>query len=321
MFVSERKATQYNVLLLVLGIVVTSSLSVRKCSRHVASRLSDKSLNSFYYLLSDRKTILNIWSTQIIKLALRCIPPAYEEAPILLAVDDTLVEKEGPEFAHRGKLFDHSGYSQPKGKSGASQNKKGRFIYGHCFVTLIMLVPAMTITGLKYVPVVVALRMWIGKVSKLVMAREMVLLARKIVGEHRQLILLCDSWYPKGEVAGLARLQNLDIICNARSDSAMFEMPIPKEKPRPGRPQKYGKRVKADHFELVPVSVTDYYWVVVPCKHEFLATSRLPPLLLGRENREAAEYSSVQTWRCANSFSNILKYSPKGTHNPIFPQR
>lgn len=122
-----------------------------------------------------------------------------------------------------------------------------------------MLVPAMTITGLKYVPVIVAQRMWIGKVSKLVMAREMVLLARKIVGEQRQLILLCDSWYPKGEVAGLARLQNLDIICNARSDSAMFEMPIPKEKPGPGRPQKYGKQVKADHFELVPVSGTDYH--------------------------------------------------------------
>ena len=131
-FVSERKATQYNLLLLVLGIVVTSSLSVRKCFRQVASRLSDKSLNSFYYLLSDSKICLNIWSTQIIKLALRCIPPAYEEAPILLAVDDTLVEKEGTEFAHRGKLFDHSGYSQQKGKSAASQNKKGRFIYGHC---------------------------------------------------------------------------------------------------------------------------------------------------------------------------------------------
>lgn len=258
-FVSERKATQYNLLLLVLGIAVTSCLSVRKCFRHVASRLSDKSLNSFYYLMSSGKISLNIWSTQIIKLALRCIPPAYEEAPILLAVDDTLVEKERKKFAHRGKLFEHFGYSQPKGKSGASQNKKGCFIYGHCFVTLIMLIPAMTITGLKYVPVVVAQRMWIGKVSKLVMAREMVLLARNIVGEHKQLILLCDSWYPKGEVARLVRIQHLDIICNARSDSAMFEMPVPKEKPGPGRPPKYGKQIKVDDFELVPVPQTDYH--------------------------------------------------------------
>ena len=63
-FVSERKATQYNLLLLVLGIAVTSCLSVRKCFRHVASRLSDKSLNSFYYLMSSGKISLNIWSTQ-----------------------------------------------------------------------------------------------------------------------------------------------------------------------------------------------------------------------------------------------------------------
>ena len=244
----------------------------------MASRLSDKSLNSFYYLLSDGKTSLNIWSTQIIKLALRCIPPAYEEAPILLAVDDTLVEKEGTEFAHGGKLFEHSGYSQPKGNSAASQNKKGRFIYGHCFVTLIMLIPAMTITGLKYVPVVVAQRMWTGKVSKLVMAREMVLLARKIVGEHRQLMLLCDSWYPKGGVAGLARLQHLDIICNARSDSAMFEMPIPKEKTGPWCPKKYGKQIKADDFELVPVPGTDYHVGVRTVQARISVTSRLPPL-------------------------------------------
>lgn len=166
-FVSERKATQYNLILLVSGIVVTSGLSVRKCFRHVTSKLSDKSLNSFYYLLSDGKISLNIWSTQIINLALRCIQPVYEDAPMLLAVDGTLVEKVGTEFAHRGKLFDHSGYSQPKGKSAASQNKKGRFIYGHCFVTLSILIPGITNTGLKYVPVVVAQKMWIGKVSKL----------------------------------------------------------------------------------------------------------------------------------------------------------
>ena len=109
------------------------------------------------------------------------------------------------------------------------------------------------------------------------MAREMVLLARKIVDEHRQLMLLCDSWYPKGKVAGLARIQHLDIICNARSDSAMFEMPVPKEKPGPRRPPKYGKQIKVDDFELVPVPQTDYH-VGVRTVHEFSVTSPLPPL-------------------------------------------
>lgn len=64
---------------------------------------------------------------------------------------------------------------------------------------------------------------------------------------------------PKGEVAKLAKLQNLDIICNARSDSAMFEMPIPKEKTGPGRPKKYGKQITSNDFELLPVPRTDYH--------------------------------------------------------------
>ena len=39
----------------------------------------------------------------------------------------------------------------------------------------------------------------------------------------------------------------------------MFEMPVPKEKPGPGRPPKYGKQIKVDDFELVPVPQTDYH--------------------------------------------------------------
>ena len=41
----------------------------------------------------------------------------------------------------------------------------------------------------------------------------------------------------------------------------MYDMPIPKETPGRGRPPKYGKQIKLDDFELVPVSVsgTDYY--------------------------------------------------------------
>lgn len=265
-FIRERKPTRYSLLLLLLGIVVTGTLSVRKCFRHVASRLSDKSLNSFYYLLSNGKIGLNVWSAQIIRLALRCIPPACEEAPILLAVDDTLVEKEGTEFAHISWHPKHSGYSRKKDsssdesqeKSDASQKKKGHFIRGHCFVTLVMLIPAMTAAGLRHVPVVVAQRMWTGRITKLAMARELVLLVRSIAGEHRQLMLLCDSWYPKGEVAELTKYRNLDITCSVRSDSAMFEVPAPKEKPGPGRPRKYGKRIRPEDFELLPVPGTDW---------------------------------------------------------------
>lgn len=56
-FVSERKVTHYNLLLLVLDIVVTSSLSVRKCFRHVSSILSDKGLNFFIICCRMAKSV------------------------------------------------------------------------------------------------------------------------------------------------------------------------------------------------------------------------------------------------------------------------
>lgn len=48
-----------------------------------------------------------------------------------------------------------------------------------------------------------------------------------VIGSSRQVFLLCDSWYPKAEVAGLINeFGNLGIICNARVDTAMYELPL-----------------------------------------------------------------------------------------------
>ena len=258
-FVNQTKPTRHSLLLLLLGIVMTSSLSVRKCYMRIISRISGKSLNSFYNLLTNGKIDLNVWSAQLIRLSLRCIPAEYEDAPILLAVDDTLVEKEGSHFAHRERLFDHSGYRDKKNDKENSQERKGHFINGHCFVSLVMLIPAMMSSGLKYIPIVVAQRMWNKYLNKLDIAYELVLQARSVIGENRQLILLCDSWYPKGKIAGLKNLQNIDIICNVRHDSVMIELTPPKkEKGAVGRHRTKGDRVRLDDFELVPVPETIY---------------------------------------------------------------
>ena len=52
-FVNQTKPTRHSLLLLLLGIVMTSSLSVRKCYMRIISRISGKSLNSFYNLLTN----------------------------------------------------------------------------------------------------------------------------------------------------------------------------------------------------------------------------------------------------------------------------
>lgn len=236
---------------------MTGSVSIRKCYRHVISKLTNKGLKAFYYLLDQGKVRLSFWSKNIIKLALSC-PGCVIDAPILLVIDDTLVEKIGTHFECWTKLFDHSGYRKARRNQSTSQGKKGDYINGHSFVTLLMLVPTMSGDKIIYRPIIVAQRMWKGNLSKLTMAAALVRLALSVIGKDKQVLLLCDSWYPKAKVAKLAEIPNLDIICNARIDSAMRELVTPQEGPKKGRPRIYGDKVKAEDFALTPIPGTRY---------------------------------------------------------------
>ena len=256
-FAEQTKPCRERLRFLIMGIVLTGSLSIRKCYQHVISKLTDKRLKSFYYVLDQGKVRLSSWSKNLIELALSC-PGYVMGAPILLVIDDTLVEKTGTHFEFWQKLFDHSGYRKARRGQSNSQGKKGDYINGHCFVTLLMLVPIMSGDKIVYRPVIVAQRMWKGNLSKLTMAAALVRLALSVIGKDRQVLLLCDSWYPKAKVAKLAKITNLDIICNARIDSAMNELVKPEKKPGRGRPRKYGAKVKAEDFELTPIPGTGY---------------------------------------------------------------
>ena len=71
-----------------------------------------------------------------------------------------------------------------------------------------------------------------------------------VFDSDRQVFLLCDSWYPKAEVAGLVdEFENLDIICNARIDTVMYDLP-PERTGKRGRSRKYGDRVTPEQFSL-----------------------------------------------------------------------
>lgn len=46
----------------------------------------------------------------------------------------------------------------------------------------------------------------------------------------QQVILLCDSWYPKGDVLSLVdEFPQLEIICNACRDTTLYDFPPPRE--------------------------------------------------------------------------------------------
>ena len=68
--------------------------------------------------------------------------------------------------------------------------------------------------------------------------------------KDRQVLLLFDSWYAKSPlIERVLQYPHLAIICNVRSDSAMYELP-PLPSGKPGRPKKRGKRIHMDDFNL-----------------------------------------------------------------------
>jgi len=94
--------------------------------------------------------------------------------------------------------------------------------------------------------------------AKLEIAAGMVRRAMGSIDPDRQVFLLCDSWYPKGCVAGLVdEYDNLGIICNARIDTVMYGLP-PERTGKRGRPKKYGERLSPEDFGLVSPKTGDW---------------------------------------------------------------
>ena len=100
---------------------------------------------------------------------------------------------------------------------------------------------------IRYIAVPIGYVMSNGEASKLTLACQLLDEVMPIL-EKRQVILLFDSWYAKRELISRAlSYPNLNVICNARRDTAIFERPTSAASRR-GRPPKYGKRLMLDEI-------------------------------------------------------------------------
>ncbi len=183
-------------------------------------------------------------------MALRLIPDSLESQPVFLCIDDTMVSKFGTEFENVSKLFDHAAHNG------------SNYLNGHCFVSLMLCVPVWDRQKGKvhYLSVPLGYCMWQKTDSKLVLAARMVERVMPVFSEKRNVILLCDSWYAKKDLLYLADgYGNLDIICNARSDSVIYDLP-PARTGKRGRPAKHGKKLSIDEdFQLSDGKIGDYF--------------------------------------------------------------
>lgn len=157
------------------------------------------------------------------------VPDSLETQPLFLSFDDTMVEKFAKKFELCSKLFDHAAHNG------------SNYLNDHCMVSILLSFPFLKNGQIQYLSVPLGYRLWDKEKSKLEIATEMIRQTMGVIGSSRQLFLLCDSWYPKADVAELINeFGNLDILCNARVDTAMYELP-PAPTGKRGRPRKYGE--------------------------------------------------------------------------------
>ncbi len=184
--------------------------SVRFAHSHVISRLSNTSLNAFYYTLKTDVYDHSVWNDITVAKAVRAVPAPLEDQPFFLSIDDTMIEKSGKHFELYSKLYDHAAHNG------------SNYLNGRCMVSLLLSFPVYQNGKILYLSVPVGYRLWDMEKSKLALAAELAAQAMKAIGSKRQVILLCDSWYLKAEVAALVeQFENLEMVCNARVDTAL----------------------------------------------------------------------------------------------------
>ena len=239
-FLQATRPTRNLLTIFLIGLLANEHfLSVRNLHHTVLSQICNKSLNSYYHALSSEK-ITNAFIRQAVtRTALSIVPESLANEPIFLAVDDTTISKFGKHFDDVSLIYDHSIHEANK-----------RMVNGHCFVSLTISIPVYVFQDgyqerIRYIPISLGYVIWNKSRSKLELACDLLDEVMPIL-EQKQVILTFDSWYAKCRLIEHAlKYQNLDIICNARCDTALYETPV-KRTGRRGRPPKYGAKLTID---------------------------------------------------------------------------
>ena len=241
-FTNETAPTREHLIDLMMSVITLNGYqSVSRNYNDFIQDVSEYKLKSYYYALNESRLEIDEWLIAMVRIAISLTAENLSEQSVILSIDDTLIEKYGEHFEYRSRLFDHAAHN------GSS------YLNGHCMVSLMISVPLMIGDKFRYISLPVGYRMWTKEETKLKMAADLVKLAMKEIGKDRNVILCCDSWYPKAEIVKLPEeFENLNLICNVRSDTALYDLP-PAHTGKKGRPRIRGERITLQDFNMKEV--------------------------------------------------------------------
>ncbi len=229
-------------------LAMESAHSIRFLFTHFLSGITERSLNAFYYACSYAKADYSRFMNVTASMALKLVPERLKSQPVFLCIDDTLAAKFGKKFEDVSKLFDHAAHNG------------SNYLNGHCFVSLMLCVPVWRKQKIVYLAVPLGYRMWKKEISKLELAASMVRQVMPEFSAQKNVVILCDSWYAKKDlVCVVDKYANLDVICNVRYDSVIYDL-APQPTGRKGRPSRHGRRLSPEEdFDLSSERIGDYY--------------------------------------------------------------
>ena len=72
---------------------------------HSIRKFSNSKLKSYSYTLNESKVNIDEWFLNMLKTTLSLIPEALISQPIILSIDDTMIEKSGNHFSENRRYW------------------------------------------------------------------------------------------------------------------------------------------------------------------------------------------------------------------------
>lgn len=285
----ESKPTQIHLCVFALAIYALNTCkSVRFMFLHFIHLVVKFKLKSFYYTFSESKVDIEAWSKSLVNIALNLLP-IDKTLPILFIIDDTLIEKFGEFFEAVATLHDHAAHNGTNYLFGhclvclamlIPVKCNGEVKYIRFPVAFKMWIPennnnkenTESKANKKNKKKRQSKYKQKGETkkancetqnsqykTKLRIAFDLLELAYSQVDPSQQVVLLADSWYPKGEVLDfIKKHDNVEAVLSVKKNTVFYDCVIERTG-KPGRPRTKGVKLNNDQdFQLTDVVDSDY---------------------------------------------------------------